>query len=533
MFTNSDATFSSIIFVLVLACLCGCGGGSSTLEPSPPPPTQTPSDPPTSEPLPDPVEEIPPVKAPGESQDSGDLEGTVDVTFSVRVPENTPPQDRLYITGDFENWSGGGKPEYELVLQNDRQYQLTLPLEAGSTIQFKITRGSWDKEESSDLGRRVGNRVRRLLGEDVTLNEDVPGWVDLIVAGPNPYSGFWNTPTPDFAENANRPVLTLNNHHVVILNVGETYVEPGASASDPQDGDISASIQINGEVNEQVPGDYLITYTVTDSDNQSALGQTRIVRVQAAIPTSFSIRPVGQSLSHLGYVEQLPEDYGLDPDKKYPLLIYHHGGRGDAASLDDSPFNSLNRLFSLGGGPPTIAMQGSWDTASPLVALSPQRSELSPPDFSRIDAFVDYAIHHYQIDPDRIYMTGHSQGGFVSWRYAVEYPNKVAAIAPLAGGFFAGGIPDNICDAAIVPVWAFHSIDDNVVSVNTGRAPIELIANCGPAVEPRLTLFDGLGHQSHQYVLTLQGMGNALETGDPFEQNLYLWFMQQSIALRQ
>lgn len=151
---------------------------------------------------------------------------------------------------------------------------------------------------------------------------------------------------------------------------------------------------------------------------------------------------------------------------------------------------------------------------------------------ARVDAFVDYAIHHYQVDPNRIYMTGHSQGGFASWRYAVEFPNKVAAIAPLAGGFFAGGIPGNICNASVVPVWAFHSIDDNTVRVSTGRAPIERIENCGPTQQPRFTTFDGLGHQSHQYVLSLQGMGNALTSDFPFEQNIYEWLMQQDVSLR-
>ncbi len=534
MFTNSESRLNLLIIFLIVACLAGCGGSSSSPDTVIPTPIEPPDEPPPTTPTPsEPNNEKPPVNAPGDSPGNGEFEGLVDVTFSVQVPDNTPPEDRLYVTGDFENWSGGGDPEYELMLVNDTRYQLTLPMDAGSTIQFKITRGSWSKEESSDLGRVVGNRTRRILGEDLTFNELVPGWIDLIDAGPNPFFGFWNTPTPDYRDNESRPTLTLIGNHVLVVNPGERYSEPGATATDTEDGDLTGQIQISGDVDEQKPGDYLLSYTVADSDNNLALGKTRIIRVLGDVATSVSFRPVGQSLSHLGYAEQLPADYGLDPDKKYPLLIYHHGGRGDASSLDDSPFNSLNRLFSLGGGPATIALQGGWDTDSPLIAFSPQRSELSPPNIGRIDAFVDYAIHHYQIDPDRIYMTGHSQGGFVSWRYAVEHPDKVAAIAPLAGGFFAGGIPDNLCDAAVVPIWAFHSVDDNVVSANTGRAPINLINDCAPAVEPRFTLFDGLGHQSHQYVLTLQGMGNALASDYPFEQNLYEWFMQQNIGLRQ
>lgn len=551
---HRKARIYAICFCLLLG-LSGCGGGSDsagvTPEPTPPttdtPPTPTaPAPAPTP---PDSAEEILPVLPPAESSNE-EFEGTVNVTFSVTVPDNTPPEARLYITGDFEGWSGGGNNDFELMLQDNNVYELSVPLDAGSTIQFKITRGSWTVEESSDLGRFVGNRVRHLRGDDVTLNETVSGWLDLIDSSSNPFSGYWNTATPDYSTNSQRPVVSLVGNHVVYLNVGGNYVEQGATALDPDDGDISANISTIGAVNTQVSGDYLLSYNVIDSDNNSSLGATRIIRVidsninsnadaennndaeNKGLATAVTMRPVGQSLSHLGYAEQLPADYGTDPGKKYPLIIYHHGGGGDAASIDDSPMGSLLQLFTIGGGTASIAMQGDWNTASPLIALSPQRSSLTPLNMARINAFVDYAIHHYQVDPNRIYMTGHSQGGFASWRYAVEFPNKVAAIAPLAGGFFAGGIPGNICDAAVVPVWAFHSIDDNTVRASTGRAPIERIENCGPPQPTRFTTFDGLGHQSHQYVLSLQGMGNALGSDFPFEQNLYEWLMQQDVSLR-
>lgn len=520
----------SIIWVVFLT---SCGGSSSSDSAEVPivnidEPVISPDTP-----IPDlPFTETLPVLSP-DQQEEQQFDGVVTVTINVEVLESTPVADRLYVTGDFENWSGGGNVAYELAPQADNHYQLSFVVNAGSTLQFKITRGTWLKEESSELGRVVGNRVRRVLSQDATFNEVVPGWIDITPTVENPHAGFWNTPTPNFISNIERPIITLNGPHTQYVELGSSYQELGAVATDNIDGDISTNIQMSGVVDVNQLGDYLVTYQVSDNDNNHAISKTRIVRVtDNDISAAYSLRPVGQSNAHLGYIEQLPADYGKDLTTKYPLLIYHHGGGGDASTLNDSPINSLIRI-SQGGGPATLAMSDNWNAESPLIALSPQRSNLSPPNFERIDAFVDYAVNNYQIDVNRIYMTGHSQGGFISWRYAVEHPNKVAAIAPLAGGFFAGGIPTNLCDAAVVPIWAFHSSDDNVVSLATGRAPINLIKQCSNGViEPRFTVFNGLGHQSHQYVLSLQGMGNALNNEDPFNLNLYQWMMQQNIANR-
>jgi hypothetical protein len=63
--------------------------------------------------------------------------------------------------------------------------------------------------------------------------------------------------------------------------------------------------------------------------------------------------------------------------------------------------------------------------------------------------------------------------------------------------------------------------------------PVDLI-NDYPATknQAKFTTFDGLGHQSHQYVLSLLGMGNALPTDDIFNQNLYSWMMEQNKSER-
>ncbi len=76
------------------------------------------------------------------------------------------------------------------------------------------------------------------------------------------------------------PVLTLSGANPMNLNLGDTFTDPGATAIDEKDGDISAFIQVDSNVNTAVAGNYTVTYTVSDSNNNSA-SLTRSVIVSA------------------------------------------------------------------------------------------------------------------------------------------------------------------------------------------------------------------------------------------------------------
>ncbi len=75
------------------------------------------------------------------------------------------------------------------------------------------------------------------------------------------------------------PVITILGPKPFILNIGDTYHEPGAKAVDNIDGDISDKIEINGIVNIHTEDDYIITYTVTDDAGNEASAE-RTVRVK-------------------------------------------------------------------------------------------------------------------------------------------------------------------------------------------------------------------------------------------------------------
>ncbi len=80
----------------------------------------------------------------------------------------------------------------------------------------------------------------------------------------------------------NPPTITLNGANPMSLTVGDTFTDPGATASDVEDGDLTASIVMTGTVDTNTAGSYTRTYSVTDS---GALGATTTRTVTVNTPT--------------------------------------------------------------------------------------------------------------------------------------------------------------------------------------------------------------------------------------------------------
>ena len=78
---------------------------------------------------------------------------------------------------------------------------------------------------------------------------------------------------------ANDPVITLNGDSVIEIYMGSTFVDPGATAYDEEDRDISNSIQVSGSVDTNTHGTYVLAYNVTDSDGNSATVVVRTINV--------------------------------------------------------------------------------------------------------------------------------------------------------------------------------------------------------------------------------------------------------------
>ena len=76
------------------------------------------------------------------------------------------------------------------------------------------------------------------------------------------------------------PVITLNGSDTETVEAGFPYTDPGASASDSLDGDVSGSVVVSGAVDPAALGTYVLTYNVQDAAGNAADPVTRTVTVQ-------------------------------------------------------------------------------------------------------------------------------------------------------------------------------------------------------------------------------------------------------------
>ena len=104
------------------------------------------------------------------------LFGQVKVTFkTAQIPASKDVAVHLYLAGDFNGWNAADSAS-EMVPGGQGTYSLTKSLPAG-TYNFKVTRGSWDKVESTATGGMTQNRSASVT-HDSTIIMSIQGWQD-------------------------------------------------------------------------------------------------------------------------------------------------------------------------------------------------------------------------------------------------------------------------------------------------------------------------------------------------------------------
>ncbi len=106
--------------------------------------------------------------------------------------------------------------------------------------------------------------------------------------------------------------------------------------------------------------------------------------------------------------------------------------------------------------------------------------------------FIEQLIAEFDIDTDRVYLTGLSMGGFGTWYTAMARPDLFAAIAPVCGGGMAWN-----ASVLTMPIWAFHGADDETVSVTQSDEMVARLQVVGADVT--YTRLDGVKHNVWDY----------------------------------
>jgi predicted esterase len=228
--------------------------------------------------------------------------------------------------------------------------------------------------------------------------------------------------------------------------------------------------------------------------------------------TRQTLRPAGTvDGAPLGYVEYLPPDYGDAPS---PLLVYLHGS-GESGPGDETALARLAGHFV-----PGLIAHDQWPDGRPFVVLSPQHDDVEPSfcfEADEVDAFLRFALEHYDIDPSRVYLTGYSCGAIGLWNYLGAYRDELVAAAIPVAGYGIGAIQATGCGLVPLPIWAFHGQYDTSVPVRGDAYPLTALQRCTDEapVNARLSVIPGAGHDI------------ATDVYEARQDDIYAWLLGQ------
>ncbi|NQY37224.1 MAG: DUF5011 domain-containing protein [Alteromonadaceae bacterium] len=220
--------------------------------------------------------------------------------------------------------------------------------------------------ELGDVYMEVGATASDNDDGDVTANITISGTVDSSTTGTytitysvadaagNAATATRTVTVVDEYFDTVAPVITLNGASAVTLEFGNAYVEAGATATDNDDGDVTANITITGSVDSSTAGTYTITYSVADAAGNAA-SLTRIVTVEEYVhPTIINLALPGNGGSLDSFTGEYSSQWGaakltngvtvedgwaskVNPDTQEFIYSFTNG---DSVTLSDAVIHS-------------------------------------------------------------------------------------------------------------------------------------------------------------------------------------------------
>lgn len=241
-----------------------------------------------------------------------------------------------------------------------------------------------------------------------------------------------------------------------------------------------------------VPSTLAATVTdATDMDAPSTLGDRATTSTGA--PVTVSSEPVACGEMTVGPNEFVLTAGGADhpvrvfvPSRfdggRLPTVLNWHGlgGNGsDHAAVTRYEAMAETEVFIVvhpTGVPDVGDTRNSWQLAA---ARDGESGGDERNDLAFADALIDHMIDEWCTDPNRVYSTGMSNGGFFTARLVCELADRLAAASSVGGLYH----PDGCAPARPVPYIAYHGTDDLIVPFDGNGESVLLAAGPDPAMQ--------------------------------------------------
>lgn len=178
---------------------------------------------------------------------------------------------------------------------------------------------------------------------------------------------------------------------------------------------------------------------------------------------------------NVGTVIAKPRTYDQDRKKHWPLLVFLHGSGERGTDLAKVRIHGPLHHYDEG-------------TDYPFIIAAPQCPDNTWWDWNVLSGWLDQVLKKFRVNPDQIYLTGLSMGGYGTWEWGAREASRFAALIPICGG----GSRIGTLPLSGMPIWCVHGTDDPVVPISESLSMVERAQRAGAIV--KMSSVPGEGH---------------------------------------
>ncbi len=230
---------------------------------------------------------------------------------------------------------------------------------------------------------------------------------------------------------------------------------------------------------------------------ERAREKAELEQAQALVEKRFA-KKVFKSVSGetLNYRKLVPKPFSKG--KLYPLVIFLHG-KGERGDDNRAQLKHGLKLFADDEGmkrfpaivvAPQCPADQLWSTTLEQKDTTPKMDQQPTPAMRLVIELLDSLLLTESVDPDRVYVTGLSMGGFGTFDLITRRPTLFAAAAPVCGG--GDPSPAKLRRLLDMPMWVVHGTEDKVININRSREMVYALESAGAS--PRYSELEGFGH---------------------------------------